>query len=89
MGDGQDVIHDRGFTSTEVLTMEGYYLADIVFLRVAGDTNDAVITFAESTDSLRVVDTLDNSSGYFDSNDWIERAQIGANAQQSLMDFYA
>ena len=89
MGDGQDVIQDQGYSSTDVLRIEGYDLADIVLSRAAGDTNDAVITFAGSTDSLRLVDALDNSSGYFDSNDRIERTQIGANAQQSLMDFYA
>lgn len=61
-GDGQDVITDNGFLDTDALNIHGYLPTDVTYSVAATGTNDLLITFAGSSDSVRITNTLGNSS---------------------------
>ena len=62
VGDGHDFIEDNGAGNTDVLQVSGYLSGDATLLRATGDADDLVIRFSV-TDSVRIVNTLNNSYG--------------------------
>jgi len=57
-GDGSDVIRDGASSNADRLEISGYGVDDISFHRVAEDSNDVVIRFADSDDQIVIVDAL-------------------------------
>ena len=60
IGDGQDSFEDNGAGDTDVLDINGYTLTNATFTQMAG-TADLLITFAGSTDSIIVAETIDGT----------------------------
>ncbi len=63
-GDGQDKIEDNGYKDTDKLVIHGYTPDEVnVSLATGGSgTNDLLLTFLETTDSITVWNTLEGSN---------------------------
>ena len=65
VGDGQDVVDDRGFQGTDTIRFEGRDLADAIFIRDGG--SDTFTILFTNGDRVEVIDGLDNSFGRIES----------------------
>jgi len=73
--DGDDVIEDNGFGSTDVVRLQGYVAAE-VFVSTALEARDTLLLrFDGNGDQLRIVNTLD-----LDTGDQIERIELDGDA---------
>ena len=70
-GDGADTIEDNGIRGTDRLAIHGYTPAQVTVSRVAGDSDDVVLTFAGTDDRITIRNTLDGSG-----SDTIERIEF-------------
>jgi Ca2+-binding RTX toxin-like protein len=67
-GDGQDRIEDNGNRDTDVLRIEGYSAAEIIF---EADDDDLIVTFVGTDDRITVISTLLGSA-----SDQIEQIEL-------------
>jgi Ca2+-binding RTX toxin-like protein len=61
-GDGQDVIEENGFNDTDRIVIHGYTPANLILSTTAAGSNDLVISFQGSTDTITVMNTLDEDA---------------------------
>ncbi|MEM6677340.1 MAG: calcium-binding protein [Pseudomonadota bacterium] len=61
-GDGQDIIDDNGFGDSDRLIITGYLPAEATLLPATPDSPNLVITFANSSDRIEIVNTLAGDS---------------------------
>ncbi|WP_280514010.1 calcium-binding protein, partial [Stappia taiwanensis] len=61
-GDGQDTIEENGYYDTDVLSLEGYRLADAIFSKSIASNSTLLINFAESADQITIINGLASSS---------------------------
>ena len=80
-GDGIDSIEDDGFGDTDRLVIHGYVPADVTVGRSAIDSDDVVITFADTSDRITIRNTLDGSF-----SDTIERIEFDDGTVWTLED---
>ena len=80
-GDGNDIIHDRGFFDTDVLQFTDYDSTDASFSRGVQDRTDLIITFL-SGDSVTIRNTLGGANA-----NQIEQIQfLGDSVTYNLLD---